>query len=83
MRVTGHVQRIRPGQAPKTIIEEAREIRASAIVMQLTYRNRHAALRQDAAGRPRATAPAGCSSPPIRPGTTVAPSRLPVPRLAV
>jgi len=38
-RVTGHVQRIRPGQAPKTIIEEAREIRASAIVMQLTYRN--------------------------------------------
>ena len=39
MRVTGHVQRIRPGQAPKTIIEEAREIRASAIVMQLTYRN--------------------------------------------
>ena len=39
LRVTGHVQRIRPGQAPKTIIEEAREIRASAIVMQLTYRN--------------------------------------------
>ena len=38
-RVTGHVQRVRPGQAPKTIIEEAREIRASAIVMQLTYRN--------------------------------------------
>ena len=40
MRVTGHVQRIRPGQAPKAIIEEARDIRASAIVMQLTYRNR-------------------------------------------
>jgi len=39
-RVTGHVQRIRPGQAPKTIIEEAEEIKASAIVMQLTYRNR-------------------------------------------
>ena len=39
LRVTGHVQRIRPGQAPKAIIEEAREIRASAIVMQLTYRN--------------------------------------------
>ncbi|MDQ3102710.1 MAG: universal stress protein [Actinomycetota bacterium] len=39
-RVTGHVQRIRPGQAPKTIIEEAREIKASAIVMQLSYRNR-------------------------------------------
>jgi basic amino acid/polyamine antiporter, APA family len=39
MRVTGHVQRIRPGQAPKAIIEEARDIRASAIVMQLTYRD--------------------------------------------
>jgi APA family basic amino acid/polyamine antiporter len=39
MRVTGHVQRIRPGQAPKTIIEEAEQIKASAIVMQLTYRN--------------------------------------------
>ena len=37
-RVTGHVQRIRPGQAPKAIIEEAKSIRASAIVMQLTYR---------------------------------------------
>ncbi len=39
-RVTGHVQRIRPGQAPKAIIEEAESIRASAIVMQLTYRGR-------------------------------------------
>ncbi len=39
-RVTGHVQRIRPGQAPKAIIEEAESIDASAIVMQLTYRGR-------------------------------------------
>ena len=39
-RVTGHVQRIRPGQAPKAIIEEAESIHASAIVMQLTYRGR-------------------------------------------
>lgn len=38
-RVTGHVQRVRPGQAPKAIIEEARDIKASAIVMQLTYRD--------------------------------------------
>ncbi len=38
-RVTGHVLRIRPGQAPKAIIEEATSIRASAIVMQLTYRD--------------------------------------------
>ena len=38
-RVTGHVQRIRLGQAPKAIIEEAKDIEAVAIVMQLTYRN--------------------------------------------
>jgi basic amino acid/polyamine antiporter, APA family len=38
-RVTGHVQRIRPGQAPKAIVEEAVDIEAVAIVMQLTYRN--------------------------------------------
>ncbi len=38
-RVTGHVQRVRPGQAPKAIIEEAKDIEAVAIVMQLTYRN--------------------------------------------
>jgi basic amino acid/polyamine antiporter, APA family len=38
-RVTGHIQRIRPGQAPKAIIEEAKDIKAVAIVMQLTYRN--------------------------------------------
>ena len=37
-RVSGHVQRIRPGQASKAIVEEADSIRASAIVMQLTYR---------------------------------------------
>ncbi len=38
-RVTGHVQRVRPGQAAKAIIEEAVDIKAVAIVMQLTYRN--------------------------------------------
>jgi len=37
-RVSGHVQRIRPGQAPKAIIEEAEQIKATAIVMQLAYR---------------------------------------------
>jgi APA family basic amino acid/polyamine antiporter len=37
--VTGHVVRVRPGQAPKAIIDEAVEIKAVAIVMQLTYRN--------------------------------------------
>jgi len=38
-RVTGHVLRVRPGQAPKAIIDEARDIQAVAIVMQLTYRD--------------------------------------------
>jgi APA family basic amino acid/polyamine antiporter len=38
-RVTGHIMRIRPGQAPKAIIEEAVDIGAVAIVMQLAYRN--------------------------------------------
>ena len=39
-RVTGRVLRVRPGQAPKAILEEAEAIRATAIVMQLTYRGR-------------------------------------------
>jgi APA family basic amino acid/polyamine antiporter len=39
MRVTGHVDRVRPGQAGHVIAEEARDIRAAAIVVQLTYRN--------------------------------------------
>jgi APA family basic amino acid/polyamine antiporter len=38
-RVSGHVQRIRPGQAAKAIVEEAKDIQAVAIVMQLIYRN--------------------------------------------
>jgi basic amino acid/polyamine antiporter, APA family len=39
MRVTGHVDRVRPGQAGHVIAEEARDIKAAAIVVQLTYRN--------------------------------------------
>ena len=39
MRVTGNVQRVRPGQAGQAIVEEARAIKAAAIVMQLRYRN--------------------------------------------
>ncbi len=38
-RISGHVVRIRPGQGGRTIIDEARDIRAAAIVMQLPYRN--------------------------------------------
>jgi APA family basic amino acid/polyamine antiporter len=39
LRVTGHVARVRPGQEARTIIEEAEDIRAAAIVMPLRYRN--------------------------------------------
>jgi basic amino acid/polyamine antiporter, APA family len=39
MRVTGRVERVRPGQAGQAIVEEARAIKAAAIVMQLRYRN--------------------------------------------
>jgi APA family basic amino acid/polyamine antiporter len=38
-RVTGHVLRVRPGQAGHAIADEARAIDAAAIVMQLTYRD--------------------------------------------
>jgi basic amino acid/polyamine antiporter, APA family len=39
MRVSGHVDRVRPGQAGHFIAEEARAIKAAALVVQLTYRN--------------------------------------------
>jgi basic amino acid/polyamine antiporter, APA family len=38
-RVTGHTVRVRPGQAGHEIVDEARDIDAAAIVMQLIYRN--------------------------------------------
>ncbi|HEX8051057.1 MAG TPA: APC family permease, partial [Solirubrobacterales bacterium] len=38
-RVTGHVARVRPGQAGYTVSEEAAEIKAEAIVLGLRYRN--------------------------------------------
>ena len=37
-RVTGHVERVRAGQAGRTIVDEARELRARAIVMPLPRR---------------------------------------------
>jgi APA family basic amino acid/polyamine antiporter len=37
--VTGHVSRVRPGQAGYTVAEEAAEIKAGAIVIGLRYRN--------------------------------------------
>jgi basic amino acid/polyamine antiporter, APA family len=41
LRVTGHVERVRPGQAGYAIAEEARMINAAAIVMGLRFRNGH------------------------------------------
>jgi APA family basic amino acid/polyamine antiporter len=38
-RVTGHVSRVRPGQAGYSVSEEAAEIKAEAIVIGLRYRN--------------------------------------------
>jgi APA family basic amino acid/polyamine antiporter len=38
-RVTGHVARVRPGQAGYSVSEEAAEIQAAAIVVGLRYRN--------------------------------------------
>ena len=37
-RVTGHWEKVRPGQAGRRIVEEAREIRARAVVMELPPR---------------------------------------------
>jgi APA family basic amino acid/polyamine antiporter len=39
LRVTGNVQRVRRGQAGQAIVEEARAIKAAAIVMPLRYRD--------------------------------------------
>jgi basic amino acid/polyamine antiporter, APA family len=38
-RVTGHWEKVRPGQAGRRIVDEARELRARAIVMPLPQRN--------------------------------------------
>jgi APA family basic amino acid/polyamine antiporter len=37
--VTGHVERVRPGQAGYAIAGEAMEIRAAAVVVGLRFRN--------------------------------------------
>src|SRR5204862_3444435 len=39
LRVSGHVHRVRPNQAGHSIAEEARELKASALVLGLRYRN--------------------------------------------
>jgi APA family basic amino acid/polyamine antiporter len=41
LRVSGHVERVRPGQAGYAIAQEARMINAAAIVIGLRFRNGH------------------------------------------
>jgi basic amino acid/polyamine antiporter, APA family len=43
-RVTGHWEKVRPGQAGRRVVEEAREIRARAIVMPLPPRRTGSSL---------------------------------------
>jgi len=43
-RVTGHWEKVRPGQAGRRVVEEAREIRARAIVMTLPRRRTGSSL---------------------------------------
>jgi APA family basic amino acid/polyamine antiporter len=38
-RVSGHLEHVRPGQAGKAIVEDAKAINAAAIVVPLRYRN--------------------------------------------
>ncbi|HEY3191722.1 MAG TPA: APC family permease, partial [Solirubrobacterales bacterium] len=39
LRVSGHIHRVRPNQAGHSIAEESRQLKASALVMGLRYRN--------------------------------------------
>jgi APA family basic amino acid/polyamine antiporter len=41
-RVTGHSEKVRPGQGGRRIVEEAREIKARALIMALPRRPRAA-----------------------------------------
>jgi APA family basic amino acid/polyamine antiporter len=43
-RVTGHWEKVRPGQAGRRIVEEAREIHARALVMSLPPKRTGASL---------------------------------------
>jgi APA family basic amino acid/polyamine antiporter len=73
LRVTGNVQRVRPGQAGQATVEEARAIKAAAIVMPLRYRNGTPlygkTLQHVLAERPCRVIVAG--QPGERPGTPV------------
>ena len=43
-RVSGHIERVRPGQAGRRIIEEAQDMRAAAVVMPLPRRVKGASV---------------------------------------
>ena len=56
LRVSGHVHRVRPNQAGHSIAEEAEELKATRDRDRAALPQRRAALRQDAADRPRRAA---------------------------
>ena len=58
-RVTGEIEHVRPGQAGAAIVEDAKEIDAAVIVMQLRYRNGEPLYQQGAADGARRAARRG------------------------
>ncbi len=82
LRVSGHIHRVRPNQAGHSIAEEARQLKAVALVMGLRYRNGAPlygkALQTVLAERPcrvivvaqpeSARSTASAAGPPISPG---------------
>jgi basic amino acid/polyamine antiporter, APA family len=81
LRVSGHIHRVRPNQAGHSIAEEARQLKASALVMGLRYRNgtplygktlqtvmAERPTRVIVVGEPeRARSTAGLGGPPVSP----------------
>jgi APA family basic amino acid/polyamine antiporter len=81
LRVSGHVHRVRPNQAGHSIAEEARQLKASALVMGLRYRNgaplygktlqtvlAERPTRVIIVGEPERARSAGPAGPPVTPG---------------
>ena len=88
LRVSGHIHRVRPNQAGHSIAEEARQLKAVALVMGLRYRNGAPlygkTLQTVLAERPcrvivvaqpeSARSTAAAAGPPILPGVETPPS---------
>jgi basic amino acid/polyamine antiporter, APA family len=81
LRVSGHIHRVRPNQAGHSIAEEARQLKASALVMGLRYRNgtplygktlqtvlAERPTRVIIVGEPERARSAGPAGPPVTPG---------------